>query len=635
MSKNNHFKNNYHVISYLDYYLSLNSPEYAVLINGDWGIGKTFLMKEYTIMYSQKVSNIDKAANIKWNKKFKEWIPFYKNNKKQNIKKIIHISLNGIGSREEVNEAITEEVYPIWKNKWIKSISKLGSENVKMIAKLKSVDLKSLDIKHFLNLRRSDIIYVFDDLERCSMPLEDILGYINTFVEYDHCNVLIIANEEEIRKKIKNNSVGKEKECIYDKIKEKIIGKTLTLVPETEIVMDSFFEDIQFSSKGLLKWKNFIASIYKKSTLNNLRILKQSICDFERIYNILEERHKKNDEFMEILIHIFFALSFEIKSGHFSCRDFEYWKHKEIQNLVGRPSTEDKEETPLSKYNGVHNMVYYGSFFSCETLSNILENGFVSKEDIRKEINKLSYFNGKEERSWRKICFWRDMRSEEVEKFYRIFEEEFEQRKFIDFGEILHVFGLKIFLADKGIISKEMKDIVWECMNYADDILKYAVDYNWHESIMLEGVFHGLSFYSHDSEEWKRVASYLNDKIKQKEHRQFIEKIRKNIFLNIKAFEACMKDALDSKYCEIPISDYTDIKPFCEFLLKGTTREGYMILRMLKQRYRGRRDIYDREKPTLVEIRDYLSKIQVNIIWEKLSIDDYLSLMNEEILTDK
>jgi KaiC/GvpD/RAD55 family RecA-like ATPase len=39
---------NAHVVEYLTYYLGLPfPPNYAVLVNGAWGVGKTFLIKNY------------------------------------------------------------------------------------------------------------------------------------------------------------------------------------------------------------------------------------------------------------------------------------------------------------------------------------------------------------------------------------------------------------------------------------------------------------------------------------------------------------------------------------------------------------------------------------------------------------
>lgn len=45
-------------------------------------------------------------------------------------------------------------------------------------------------------------VLIFDDLERCDCSIQDILGYINGFVEQAGMKVIIIANQEELRKKI-------------------------------------------------------------------------------------------------------------------------------------------------------------------------------------------------------------------------------------------------------------------------------------------------------------------------------------------------------------------------------------------------------------------------------------------------
>ena len=43
-------------------------------------------------------------------------------------------------------------------------------------------------------------VIIFDDLERCSIPINDVLGYINKMVEHDKQKVIIVANEHELGK---------------------------------------------------------------------------------------------------------------------------------------------------------------------------------------------------------------------------------------------------------------------------------------------------------------------------------------------------------------------------------------------------------------------------------------------------
>ena len=48
----------------------------------------------------------------------------------------------------------------------------------------------------WLNL--GSFIFVFDDLERCDCPLNEIFGFLNELVEHENTKVIIIANEKEL-----------------------------------------------------------------------------------------------------------------------------------------------------------------------------------------------------------------------------------------------------------------------------------------------------------------------------------------------------------------------------------------------------------------------------------------------------
>ena len=49
-------------------------------------------------------------------------------------------------------------------------------------------------------LNTKDYILIFDDLERCSINIINLLGYINFFVEHQSYKVILIANEKELKK---------------------------------------------------------------------------------------------------------------------------------------------------------------------------------------------------------------------------------------------------------------------------------------------------------------------------------------------------------------------------------------------------------------------------------------------------
>jgi GTPase SAR1 family protein len=260
---------NSHVLEYLTYYCSLpHSPNYAIMINGPWGVGKTYLIKRFLQQH------------------FGEG------------KKPIYVSLYGLTTVDEIDTALFQAIYPAlgWK------ATQVGVRIGKTLLKKFGVD-PDVKIGDLIGKFNADI-YVFDDLERCEASKNKVLGYINEFVEHDGCKVIIIANENEI--------VDSE----YPKRREKLIGKTL----EVESAFDEAFayfvsmiDDLE--AKDLCERNAAeIGSIYTQSGLNNLRILQQTMWDFERFCRALTEKHHENADAMAALLRLLFALSFEIRS---------------------------------------------------------------------------------------------------------------------------------------------------------------------------------------------------------------------------------------------------------------------------------------------------------------------------------
>src|SRR5204863_288679 len=69
-------------------------------------------------------------------------------------------------------------------------------------------------------------VLVFDDFERSSMPLAERLAVVNRYVEGVGLKVIVIANESELGE-----------DPVYQRWKEKVIGKTLRVGAEAEQVL--------------------------------------------------------------------------------------------------------------------------------------------------------------------------------------------------------------------------------------------------------------------------------------------------------------------------------------------------------------------------------------------------------------
>jgi hypothetical protein len=244
------------------------------MLAGNWGSGKTYQVKRILegLLSRKRVDS-----------KRSSWLPSQRRKKPK--KSFVLVSLYGLKSHQEIDEAMVAALYPWSNNDGYRIAASVGQAFLKHakyeLPKLKPADLFS---------KMSAEIFVFDDLERCNMKITDALGYINQLVERDGCKVVILANEDEIRKGPKRKE--------YETGKEKLIGKTLKVEPDFDSAFSAFLAEIDDSdTEGfLLKMKPEIQSLYDQSESKNLRILQQTIWDFERLYRVIGQSHQANHD---------------------------------------------------------------------------------------------------------------------------------------------------------------------------------------------------------------------------------------------------------------------------------------------------------------------------------------------------
>ncbi len=189
MSGNETRSVNSHIEDYLDYYCGLShSPGFALLLKGEWGCGKTWFINKYL-------------------KKLKQ--------KKQ---KSLYVSLYGMTSFSEIEDAFFQQLHPVLSSKGMAVTGKILKGVLKGTLKIDldgdkkddgSVTLGIPDINLPDYLKNTDkSILVFDDLERCQIGIGNLLGYINSFVEHQGLKVILVANEEKLLKNDKYKDAG-------------------------------------------------------------------------------------------------------------------------------------------------------------------------------------------------------------------------------------------------------------------------------------------------------------------------------------------------------------------------------------------------------------------------------------------
>lgn len=270
---------NEYIIDYVTKYINNNIKlPSAIMINGKWGCGKSYFVKEILI------------PNLK---------SVFPN------KKIAFITLNGISSSQEIEKRIQAAIIKLnldEKNQEniMETISGLDScfDNININGVLSVFSGIGKIAKRVVTSKAlENTILFFDDLERCTIDANISLGIINDLIEHKKCKCILIANEDEIKQK---NTSSIE----YNSIKEKFISRTLYYHPNTKDFLHEIYTNTYFcklpNNVGKVIWKN-ISNNFLEITDNNLRTLLSAISLINEVCVIIKDYLPDNKELTELI----------------------------------------------------------------------------------------------------------------------------------------------------------------------------------------------------------------------------------------------------------------------------------------------------------------------------------------------
>jgi hypothetical protein len=262
---------------YLNYYSSLNAPGYAVLVTGAWGTGKTF----------QVLECIPKDERV-------------------------YVSLYGVQSVEQIHAEVFAAAHPgMAKTRGF--FDKFRGKDVGAVGVTIPLGLVPDIANAFLrNEIEPDRTLIFDDLERSSVDLNEVLGAINSYVEHKGFRVVVVAHENEKLLGVNFRSV-----------KEKTFGQTNLVEPQIEQALDQFLSDIKVAeAKDFASvHRTQIKDVFQRSNVKSLRVLRHAVEDLARLHSVLKADHLKNVEAMIELVQVLTAFGVEVRSGQLMEKD--------------------------------------------------------------------------------------------------------------------------------------------------------------------------------------------------------------------------------------------------------------------------------------------------------------------------
>lgn len=606
------------VESILDY-VRADYTDYAIMINGEWGSGKTYF----------------------WNNQVKRKIESLNLNGKKYT--TIYMSLYGISNLEDISKKIFIETTQLMDKNLKKYMDSHGQLAIPEYAKT------GLEMSNFFGVSKNgdkvdygkffatdDKVLCFDDLERANVDVIDILGYINNFVEHDHIKTILICNEKELATKLKNSNlemktfiatyildkensllnsdqpmVEKIREKIeyvfdkandYERIKEKLIGETFEYAPKFNYIIDGLL--MRYGSnpdlmRFLREHTNLITSTFIKSGTRNLRILKHALNDFSKVYEAVNKYYPNTKlKVLQTMLIFTIAVSFEIKAGKITKDKFVTIESNEEYKsiLVSSRVLMDNRQFYIREFD---NNYYYNfkadyrffKFIEIHVRTRIFDMK-AFKKDMENIINTIDT---------EKLPGYKRLLTEEYwkisdDKFPEIIKEVIGNIKSGDLKliEIVKLFGYFSYFCKRNLIDYKITDL--------KDMFLQSMDKSVNNSTYVDNIEEEISRIGLDiGDEMNEVIAHfheLNNKLEDKMFREKAENIFKCIPIKMELFYDRFAQFMDK-----PILNHYDAYQMFQRVTCASNEDIMLIKEMLVDRFKKYTDELAVEAPFIKKFK--------------------------------
>lgn len=368
-------------------YIDSTDTDFALLLNGPWGCGKTYYIK----------NELYKIVNEK-------------------DKRLIYVSMNGVSNFESIKRKITlqllyngskfknvdfdliDDVFEISGN-----IPEIGGVFT-IVSELR----KKFETKKTEAINLDKVFIVFDDLERISGDnnISVFLGLIYENYVKKGVKALIVSDESNITNKS------------YLLVKEKIIRRTVCYEPNFDEQIISLVKNKYNEYDVFLNDKiEVFISMINKVQIRNLRTICFIFDNYIDIIKAIKEKYRL-DQYKFIFANIM-ILTTEFKNGNISIED-QYNKKgldsiSQFHFFWELDKKKDEEKTYSEKFYEKYIKQLGFNFIYINEIFTFILTGYINMDFLEKELDALFYnSNPKEEEVIKRIGSYREMEEKEL-----------------------------------------------------------------------------------------------------------------------------------------------------------------------------------------------------------------------------
>lgn len=594
-------------------YVRDENAKYAILIDGTWGSGKTYLYENYLV---DAIDSVEVG----------------KNERKQNV----YISLYGISSIDSLAKQLITNYLIYVKGNGNKLVKKglkplAGIIGVASSAFSFSIGPISTDLSNVFekiegSIDVKDMVICFDDLERCTIPINEFFGFVNNLIEHCNCKVIILADEKNIGKiyantnieekyltvisgnrkvveyigdgkniKTKNKGLGKDtngeitveevkklnemlysENYLYKDIKEKVIGKTMLYYPALKNVIKEVICGNE-KSKGiiqegqykeyLLKCINDIVSAFTETENRNLRIIRSWIFSFRKIYEATT-KYYSNSKYYEEILNDFLRYSIWVAGAIKKNKKITCSTNYGSQDMV---YFEGHEYTHIFRYSFIDAWINR-DVWSDEDLSQACKSIIKRREQEDVDNPPKIHSTGK---ALNELRDWYLMEDEQVEEVLEKLVHEVEEGKYAyyDYSNILSTL---LYLQVNGLFTGDIKKIQTKMIDMIKKDLDVQEENDFHKNFSSEEIRDKYNELYRPIAEERKIRNREINKEEQEES---------DIYRSADVFyEHCRKMA--NYYCiHKSFIEYLDLDKLLALINISNNEDIYTILQAFKTVY--------------------------------------------------
>lgn len=623
---------NQHISKYLDYYADSASRErHAVLIHGKWGSGKTHFIKKWR----QKHDSSNKSA-------------------------CLYVSLYGLESIAQIQDAFFAQLHPVLASKSMQFVGALGRGFLQGALKLNldgdkgseasmSGDASKAADKALSWLNNvEERILIFDDLERCAIHVDVILGYINSLVEHRGCKAILLANEDEIHAFHSVTGNRNTSQIRYRTIKEKLIGKTFHIEPDIDAAVEVFLKEVGEPTREILKsCLNEILELHSVMETQNLRNLHVLFQDLQRVFQLFSEQSRMRlfdvnggetgEEFLHKFVRDYAFYTFHIRAGHIRGEDIALVLDSARKFVISRNEQEltAKSEKLQEKYSrglgitarnmfqmGQNRIELFGPQIpSPELWTKLFTKHSASSQEMDEAVDAFFEWRSPTREPWKKLISIWSLSDSEFKEIWSEIKLDLNNRKERRLGVLLHIFGLQLYLAEQGVGEYSMEFVTGYVRKYFSDLTKYNYwdieGDNFYEAYDLAESYDSHGYWGMDVKGFKELVSFGLELQRKQERVKLNEQAKAKIIIHLHDSNWLRENLSRGRgrgvFSEAPVLAEVDQFGFIDTLINlSPVIVQLNTIRAIKSRYQDclpdKLETFRTERPLFEKLREEVDK---------------------------